>query len=85
MAKRIVYHITFDRLLSLWNLKKAGTPGILMTSPYKKMLIKDGRLTARNEWVTFQNLSQLVVHGKDGKVNFENTYPRASDPKRYKG
>lgn len=28
---------------------------------------------------------QLVVHGKDGRIQFENTYPRSSDPRRHRG
>ena len=30
-------------------------------------------------------LSQVVLHGKDGRIRWERTYPRSSDPKRSKG
>lgn len=29
--------------------------------------------------------SQLVVHGRDGRIQFEHTYPRWSDPERFVG
>ena len=29
--------------------------------------------------------SQLVSFGKDGRIQWERTYPRSSDPRRHKG
>lgn len=81
MAKRIVLHVTFDRKVGLWVLKQTGNAGIITQSPYKKMLISEGRIAARSEWFAHERPSQLVVHGKDGRVNFESTYGK--DPKRY--
>ena len=34
---------------------------------------------------SFGALSQLVVHGEDGKIVEERTYPSKSDPRRRKG
>lgn len=30
-------------------------------------------------------LSQLVLHGRNGRIRWERTYPRKSDPRRTKG
>lgn len=30
-------------------------------------------------------LAQLVVYNKHGRISFERTYPRSSDPRRHKG
>lgn len=41
-----------------------------------------GRLAARTRWLKGQP-AQLIVHGRDGKIQTEHTY--GSDPERFVG
>lgn len=45
--------------------------------------VERGRLWARARWGRLGEPAQLVVHGRDGRIQFEHTYGRV--PARRKG
>ena len=49
----------------------------------KREAVAMGRIIAREVWREFGKPSQLVVHGCDGRIQFENTY--GADPRRHRG
>jgi hypothetical protein len=59
----------------------------------RKHAISSARNVARGEWeegyypsrAPRRRWSQLVVHNKNGRIAFEATYPRSSDPRRHRG
>lgn len=60
-----------------WYVRKHNT---IWTFNRKSDAIKEGiRLAKVNA------PSQLIIKGRDGRVQKEHTYPRSSDPKRHRG
>lgn len=75
---RIVYRVTF--YVDHWVVRRAGE---FIGCPRTKLAaVLLGRKLARLEWKQGR-LSQLVVHGKNGRIQFEWTY--GADPERSKG
>lgn len=79
-GRRWVYRISWDRRRGLWLLR-----GREWTYEFERKAdaLREGRLAASHRWRAYQELGQVVVHGKDGRIKFEHTYGR--DPRRTKG
>lgn len=84
MAARLVYRVRLarrkERNLGTWVVVLPD--GSLEFWSYKVEAVAEGRKLARTSW-NYGCLSQLVVHKRDGRFQFENTYGR--DPARRKG
>lgn len=79
--KRDIYRIQF--IVDRWHL---GGPGVALVDRWhavKTTAVHAGAGLARSRWLTFGKLGQLVIHGKDGKIQSERTYGK--DPRRYRG
>ena len=83
MAKRVVLRIVPAKVGG-WLLE--GKLPYPSAGPHwsqsKPRLVARGRAAGRTWWSRGQT-AQLVVHGRDGRIRFENTYGR--DPVRRKG
>lgn len=80
LAGRVVFRVTFDSSSGFWVIRRAGE-----TVDYHKRKVAAvllGRQLARQEWKAGRK-SQLVVHGKSGRIQFEWTY--GADPERSRG
>ncbi len=74
-----VIHLRWDRKLGLWVLRWLGGPRKEHTDAIKGRLLKAARRTCR---ALGQDVPcQLRVFGKNGRIQFEHTYPRSSDPR----
>jgi hypothetical protein len=60
-----------------WRVQVEGASGARSTHRRQAAAAKAGRQVARN------NQSELLVHGRDGKIRERNTY--GTDPRRTKG
>jgi hypothetical protein len=76
---RVVFHVMHARGQRPWRLKKSGVT--VRTYRIKVLAIEDGRILCRTLWNKGRP-AQLVVHGRQGKIQFESTYGK--DPKRYR-
>ena len=74
-AKRKVYHVT--RKGKKWVVKRAGAKRISGSFRKKSRAIEAAKRLAKR-WT----LSQVVVHGRDGKVQTEYTYGKDPFPPR---
>ena len=77
MAKRFVIRVQYKA--KAWYLK---SPVDSRNYPTQAAAIQDGREWARQRWFSGYP-SQLVVHGKSGRILWESTFGR--DPKRFPG
>ena len=80
-TKRVVYRVGWSKKWSLWQLLEGKAP--MLRDPAKVTVVGYGRRSARLRWKERGEPSQLVVHKKDGKVEYEHTYGR--DPRRSRG
>jgi len=76
--RRKVYHVSFDDEEEGWVLKAEG--GRRLGGPYAT---KAEALADAKQGVQAAALGQIVVHGRDGKIQTEHTYRR--DPRRHRG
>ncbi len=77
--KRKVYRLRWNKTNSLWMLVRPDkTVQFEVRGETKVQFIGFCRFEARND-----QPSQLVVYGKNGRIQFENTY--GADPRRSKG
>lgn len=81
MKKRLIYRVQWNKKESQWTLTRPD--GSLAYFAQKIYAVADGRECARCAHEMNEDLTQLVVHKKDGKIQFENTYGK--DPSKYKG
>jgi hypothetical protein len=79
--KRLVYRVQWRKATGRWTVSTGRFT--LCRSSQKAFCVAWGRLVARRTWVKRRHPSQLVVYGKDGRVQYENTYGR--DPRRFAG
>ncbi len=77
-AKRVVYHVTWDKKLKIWLIKKEGRKTPVSKHTTKREAVAEGRKLAKKE-----KLGQLIIHKQDGKIETEYTYGK--DPVKYKG
>jgi hypothetical protein len=78
--KRKVYRITLNAKANRWECKRGKT--LVATAYWKTTLVGKMRRYCRG-LLESGVLSQLVIHGMDGRIQTEHTYGR--DPKRSKG
>jgi hypothetical protein len=57
-----------------WAVKGAGNQKATVITPTKQQAIDAGKAIAKNQG------SELVIHGKDGKIQEKNTYGSDSFP-----
>ena len=82
MVKRWIYRVQWDKKSKAWVLtypNKFQKYGFAV----KADAVVEGRECARHAYQANGDLTQLVVHKKDGKIQFENTYGK--DPSKYPG
>ena len=79
--KRAVYHIVWSAQYKCWRVKLGSSyVSVLVFGKAKPLIVRAVVALAKEN-----EPSQVVVHGKTGKIQIEYTYPRKSDPKRFKG
>lgn len=79
--KRTVIDVKPDPLAGCWVLAFRG-PKALSPKPCRT---KAHAVAAGRRFAYELEPSQLVIRGKNGRIQTEHTYPRSSDPKRRKG
>lgn len=83
--KRKVFHIVWRRGVNgtsgRWACKLDGKYLAVNNST----IDKETYLVAVCKLAMQSQPSQVVAHRRDGVIQFERTYPRASDPRRFKG
>ena len=79
--KRLVYSLRWDRAIGAWMLLlgRCEMDGDVSKAALLWRARRLCRRVGRTQW------SQLRVFGKNGRIQFEHTYPRSSDPRRHKG
>ncbi len=78
--KRTVVHVVYDAETKLWTAKVGGMViGLLLRRSEAVDFYRDGM----RKMSELGYAGQLVVHRKDGKIEYENTYLR--DPKGKRG
>lgn len=82
MSKRKVYRVQYSRSVDGWAVRVGKEDEAGYST--KARAIAYARDHARQD-AEDGGRSQVVVHKKDGKIQTEYTYPRASDPRRHKG
>jgi len=87
MKKRVIYRVMYNAKRKQWDVyvgkrRIPRSPGYPWVGFTKAEAVRRAREYARQE---FDDgfLSQLVVHGRDGRIQTEHTYGR--DPKRTPG
>lgn len=78
MSKRIVYHVVPDRDEGVWKVRREGSERASSIHDVKIEALEKARELAFNN-----DLSQVKIHGRDGKILEEHTY--GQDPKKYPG
>ena len=76
-TKRVVYEVGWDKWCEAWVVTRRGKRGRTLYET-KEKAIKAARLCANLDL-----LSQVVIKGKNGRIQTEYTYGK--DPRRYKG
>jgi hypothetical protein len=72
MSKRTRYHVTPGG--NDWKIQRGGSSRASARFETKAQALSRAREMARNSG------AQLFIHGRDGKIQEERTYPRSSDP-----
>ena len=75
--------IEWSKGTEMWRLsvRYAGHKWLVQTLwLLKTKCVSEGKLIAK-----VNQPSQLIVRGKEGRIQYEHTYPRSSDPRRHKG
>jgi hypothetical protein len=78
MPKRVVYHVVPDKDERVWKVKREGAERSSSTHNVKGDALEKARELAQNN-----PLSQVKIHGMDGKIQEERTY--GQDPEKYPG
>ncbi|AKQ45792.1 hypothetical protein TH63_09285 [Rufibacter radiotolerans] len=74
MADRKIYHV--NKTEEGWEGKLEGGQRASVTGSTKEEVVSKTIDLAKN-----QEKSSVIIHTKDGKIEEERTFPRASDPK----
>lgn len=72
-TSRTTYHVT--KTDDGWKGKKEGAERASVKGDTKEEVLKKTIDIAKNK-----GDSSVVIHGKDGKIQEERTYPKSSDP-----
>lgn len=78
MAERKSYHVLYDRERAGWKVVLAGHSHAFRRTRLKRDAIEGAKKLARRA-----RLGQVVIHGKDGRIQREYTYGR--DPRNSRG
>ncbi len=78
MSKRTTYHVT--KTNEGWQGKKEGGERASVTGDTKKEVVEKTIEIAKNK-----TESSVKIHGENGKIQEERTYPKSSDPNPPKG
>lgn len=85
MARRKVVAVRWDKRLKLWvarpHTRFSGRP--FAGWRLKAEAVMEAASLLRNNWEVGDQLGQLRVYGKSGRIQFERTYGK--DPKRFAG
>lgn len=85
--KRSVFRVEWSKIEKCWGVLAPGkwNSGVnpLRRASSKSWAVQMGATIAAGVWQNEGQISQLVVHCKDGHIAFEPTY--GWDPKRFKG
>jgi len=77
MAKRTVYHVTYDKSKTYpWRVKKGGGSRAVSKHRKKGPAVRKAKSLAKD-----RKPSQIKVHNKNGRFDYEHTYRQ--DPARY--
>lgn len=81
--KRIIIRVQHDAKAGQWRVKVGPT---VQGARYARQIdaIAHGRRVVAS-YVQSGLLCQLVLHGVNGQIRWERTYPRSSDPRRHRG
>lgn len=92
MSNRISYHVTYRKETKRWYvihakhgeapIREDGPTPIISVNTSKLAAIWTARKMARDLWKNGE-LSQVVIHGKNGRIQLEWTYGK--DPHNVKG
>jgi hypothetical protein len=81
-VKRRVIRLSWSKVFGYWVTADSAT-GVAFAGATKREAETKARARCRrlgkSQWV------QLVCHGKNGRIQWEATYPRDSDPRRTPG
>ena len=75
--KREIYHVVKDQ--EGWKAEKEGNQRAIFKGPVKREVVNQIIDRAKNE------VSQVKIHKADGTISEERTFPKSSDPRKYKG
>lgn len=79
--KRAVYHIVWSSRFKCWRVKLGSSyVSVLVYGKAKPLLIRAVKALAKEN-----EPSQVVIHKQNGKIQIEYTYPRETDPRRFRG
>lgn len=78
--KRTIIDVKWDKHHDLWVYGIRGDHSKDYFAQSKRSAVSYGRARAK-----LSQPSQLIIRGKNGRIQTEHTYPRASDPRRSKG
>jgi len=77
--ERLIWRVQYHKHHRAWSYSGFSEEVYFTT---QRAAIDRARWKARQAW-KHGRLAQVVVHRKDGRIRFENTY--GQDPRRYKG
>lgn len=77
VSKRTRYHVTPGG--GDWKIQREGADRASGRFETKEQAVSRAREMTRRQG------GQLFIHGKDGRIQEERTYPRSSDPRRSRG
>jgi hypothetical protein len=78
MSKHVVYHVVPDKDEGVWKVRREGAERAANIHDVKSDALEKARELAPNN-----DLSQVKIHGRDGKILEERTY--GQDPEKYPG
>lgn len=85
---RNVYRVQHKGWLAGWCVLKArprrdGNTLLCAGYPTQREAVREAVSTARSDWLMHARPAQVILHGRNGRIQWERTYGR--DPKRRKG
>lgn len=78
--KRRIFDLSFSTVLDMWVIAERDGGGVQHAGD-----VKSAALARAREVAKAAEPSQLVVRGRNGRIQTEHTYPRSSDPVRSVG
>ena len=81
VTDRVIIRVIRQRGAKAWRLKVGG---LSLPAPTQEAAIGRARCLA-HEHANGGGHVEVVIHGRDGRIRYRDTYPRSSDPRRSKG